>query len=268
MDEVDQLDALKDLANLYRALSQWDKVYQFAQIMRKRAKIRYSMEQESHKRPKDGPIFAYIAYADLLCAYACDARGHYEQGLKHLKAHTDLSWVKEKDPESQHWLGLFQGWAKINTYVNRLMSGDVSVLPDYVEYIAGEKEIFAELLNVVEAANNYNLDIDHILDRFEPRIAAYLEPESTDIYTQQVLPAEYARFWYKLAKYKLFRKQYPFGFKCLMDAFEKSVTINNVLLISNCSGLFEQFRDHADSETVTRFRTKFLEVWERNEKRG
>ncbi|MNW49039.1 hypothetical protein D3C74_264410 [compost metagenome] len=266
LDEVDQLDALKDLANLYRALSQWNKVYEFAQMMRKRAKLRYGMKQESHKKPSRPP-FVYIAYGDLLCAYACDARGDYERGLKHLKAHTDLSWVKEKDPESQHWLGLFQGWSKINTYVNRLMSGDVSVLPDYVEYISGEKEIFAELLNVVEAANRYNLDIDHILDRFESQIAAYREPESTDIYTQQVLSDEYARFWYKLAKYKLFRGKYPYGFKCLIDAFEKSVKINNVLLISNCSGLFERFRVHADPETLAQYQSMLLEVWERNEKK-
>ncbi|MGG4186697.1 transcriptional regulator [Paenibacillus jamilae] len=267
LDEVDQLDALKDLANLYRALSQWNKVYELAQIMRKRAKLRYGMKQEFHKKPKDGPLFAYIAYGDLLCAYACDARGDYEQGLIYIKAYTDLSWVKERDPESLHWLGLFQGWAKINTYVNRLMSGDVSVLPDYVEYISGEKEKFAELLNVVEAANRYNLDIDHILDRFESQIAAYREPESEDIYTQQVLSDEYARFWYKLAKYNLFREKYPYGFKCLIHAFGKSVKINNVLLISNCSGLFERFRVHADPETLVQYQSMLLEVWEKNEKK-
>ncbi|MCC3380470.1 hypothetical protein JO375_13575 [Paenibacillus sp. UY79] len=69
------------------------------------------------------------------------------------------------------------------------------MLPDYVEYISGEQEIFAELLNVVDAANRYNLDIDHILKRFEPQIAAYQEPSSSDTYAQQVLPEEYVRFW-------------------------------------------------------------------------
>lgn len=39
LDEVDQLDALKDLANLYRALNQLDKVYKYAQMMRRRVKI-------------------------------------------------------------------------------------------------------------------------------------------------------------------------------------------------------------------------------------
>ncbi|MEC0234519.1 helix-turn-helix transcriptional regulator [Paenibacillus kribbensis] len=261
LDEIDQLDALKDLVNLYRALSQWDKVYQFAQIMRKRAKICYGMKQEFHKKPSRPP-FVYIAYADLLCAYACDARGHYEQGLKHLKAHTDLSWVKEKDPETQHWLGLFQGWAKINTYVNRLMSGDVSVLPDYVEYISGEQEIFAELLNVVEAANRYNLDIDHILERFEPQIAAYQEPLSSDTYIQQVLPEEYVRFWYKMAKYSLNKGRYPYGFKCLINAYEKAVTINHGLLIGNCVGLFERYKAYATPEILA-----WNDLWERNDQK-
>ncbi|KEO78885.1 hypothetical protein EL23_10895 [Paenibacillus polymyxa] len=82
---------------------------------------------------------------------------------------------------------MFQHWTKINTYVNRLMFGDVSVLPDYVEYIEGKEGIFAELLNVIEAANRYYIDVDYVLERFEPQIAIYQEPSSDDTYTQQVL---------------------------------------------------------------------------------
>ncbi|WP_419185414.1 hypothetical protein [Paenibacillus polymyxa] len=117
----------------------------------------------------------------------------------------------------------------------------------------------------VLASVGYNLDIDDILDRFESHITAYREPEATDIYTQQVLSDEYARFWYKLAKYNLFREKYPYGFKCLIHAFEKSVKINNVLLISNCSGLLERFRVHADPETLVQYQSMLLEVW-KNEK--
>lgn len=198
----------------------------------------------------------------MLCAAVCHAQGDYIQGLKYIQAHADLSWVKERDPETQHWIGLFQGWAKINTCVNRLMSGDVTVLPEYVEYMEGKNEIFAELLNIVEAANRYNIDVDHILKHFESQIAVYKEPTSTDMYTQQVLPEEAARFWYKLAKYNLNKGRYSYGFKCLIDAFEKAVMLKHALLIANCVGLFERFRTHADPEIIARY-----DMWERNDQK-
>ncbi|MDY8022360.1 transcriptional regulator [Paenibacillus polymyxa] len=274
LGEINQLNALKDLANVYRSLSHWDKVYTFAKEMGRLGKIQYvlkqkseSKEQELQKKPNDGPLFAYIAYSDLLCANVCDAKGDHEQALEHLRAYTDLSWVKEKDSDTLHWIGLFQQWAKINTYVNRLMSGDVSVLPDYVEYLAGEKEIFAELLNIIEAANRYNIDVDHILQRFESQIAAYREPSSEGVYTQQVLTEEYVRFWYKMAKYNLNKGRYPYGFKCLINAFEKAVTINHVLLISNCSGLFDRFRANVAPETLAQYEKMSQEVWERNDQK-
>ncbi|WP_068502699.1 helix-turn-helix domain-containing protein [Paenibacillus kribbensis] len=271
LDEIDQLDALKDLANVYRSLSLWDKVYKFSRQMYKLGKIQYDLVHNS-KREISGkklsrPLFVYIAYAELLCANVCDARGEHEQALEHIRRYTDLSWVKETDSDTLHWLGNFKQWAKINTYVNRLMSGDISVLPDYEEYIAGEKEIFAELLNIIEAANRYNVNVDHILQRFEPQIAAYQEVSSTDMYTQQFLPQQYVRFWYKMAKYSLNKGRYPYGFKCLIIAFEKAVTINHGLLIANCVGLFSHFSTHAAPETQTQFQSMHEEVWQRYDKK-
>ncbi|MGW9530289.1 helix-turn-helix domain-containing protein [Paenibacillus terrae] len=272
LDEFDQLDALKDLANVYRSLSLWDKVYKFSRQMYKLGQVQYDLVHNSKREIKPGkklsrPLFVYIAYAELLYANACDARGEHEQALEHIRGYTDLSWVQETDSDTLQWLGKFQQWAKINTYVNRLMSGDISVLPDYVEYMVGEKEIFAELLNIIEVANRYNVDVDHILQRFEPQIAAYQEPSSSDMYTQQVLPEEYVRFWYKIAKYNLNKGRYPYGFKCLINAFEKAVTINHGLLIANCVGLFLHFKTHAAPETQTQFQSIYEEVWDKNDKK-
>lgn len=143
------------------------------------------------------------------------------------------------------------------------MSGDVSVLPDYVEYIAGEKHIFNELLNVIEAANRYHIDVDHILQRFESKIWAYQEPSSVDPFLLQ----QRARFWYKMAKYSLNKGRYLYGFKCLLDALEKAGTINHVLLIANCAGLFDCFRAYAAPEILAQFHTTYQEVWKENDQK-
>ncbi|KJD43639.1 helix-turn-helix domain-containing protein [Paenibacillus terrae] len=265
LDEIEQLDALKDLANVYRSLSLWDKVQEFAHQMGRLGQLQYNSVHNSKRKGTEPqkklsrPLFVYITYGELLCASACDAKGDHEQALEHIRRYTDLSWVKEKDPDSLYWKRQYQQWAKINTYVNRLMSGDVSVLSDYVEYIAGEKEIFAELLNVIEVANRYNVDVDHILQRFESQIAAYQEPSSSDMYTQQVLPEEYVRFWYKMAKYSLNKGRYPYGFKCLLNAWEKAEFINKGLLSHNCAMLFERFKAYAVSDT----RDQLQSLWEK-----
>ncbi|MDN4106156.1 helix-turn-helix domain-containing protein [Paenibacillus polymyxa] len=273
LSEVDQLDALKDLSNVFRSLSKWDKVYKYSEQMGRMGKAYYDLvhnserrEQESHK-DLSRPLFVYIAYAELMCANACDAKGNHKLALKHLNNYTDLSWVKEKDPDTLLWIGKFQHWAKINTYVNRLMSGDVSVLPDYVEYMAGEEHIFAELLNVIEAANRYNVDVDYILQRFESKIAAYQESFSSDMYSQQFLPQQYARFWYKLAKYSLNKGRYQYGFKCLIHSLEKAGTINHARLIANCAGLFDRFREYAAPETLAQYHFIYQEVWETNDEK-
>ncbi|WP_348622563.1 helix-turn-helix transcriptional regulator [Paenibacillus polymyxa] len=268
LDEIDQLDALKDLANVYRSLSMWDKVYKFSRQMYKLGQIQYDLAQYGKQEIKPGqklsrPLFVYIAYAELLCAHACDATGDHERALEHIRGYTDLSWVREQDPDTLHWLGLFQRWAQINTYINRLMTGDVSVLSDYVEHISGEKHVFNELLNIIEAANKYNIDVDHILRHFEPKIESYQEPSPIEPFLLQ----QQARFWYKMAKYSFNKERHAYGFKCLIDALEKAVTINNVLLIANCVGLFLHFKTHAAPGVQTRFQSMFEEVWERNDKK-
>ncbi len=266
LGEIDQLEALKDLANVYRSLSQWDKVYEFAKEMGRLGKIQYDLAHNPKRKKQEpvrklsGPLFIYIAYSDLLRAAVYDAKGEHMKALQHLHANADLSWVKEQDPDTLHWIGLFQHWTRINTYVNRLMSGDISVLPGYVEYMAGKEEIFAELLNVLETANRYNIDVDYILERFEPQITAYQEPSSDDTYTQQVLVEQYVRFWYKLASYNLNKSRYSYGFECLLVAWEKALTINNELILSNCARLFERFRVNAVHTTGKKLQKMWKEI--------
>ncbi|CCC83159.1 helix-turn-helix domain protein [Paenibacillus polymyxa M1] len=54
LDEVDQLDALKDLANVYRSLRGWDKVEENAKKMKIKAEIQYALsheEKRNHREP-------------------------------------------------------------------------------------------------------------------------------------------------------------------------------------------------------------------------
>ncbi|WP_058830619.1 hypothetical protein [Paenibacillus polymyxa] len=260
LDESDQLDALKDLANVYRSLRKWDKVDEMARKMRAKAEIQYSMKHEQRSRERDEsvnklsrPLFVYISYADLLCASVCEAQDDYQQALQYTYAYADLGWVEETDETTQHWIGLFQNWAECNIYVNTLLSGDISVLSDYVEYIAASKvdnEMVTKLLNVMFAANRYKLDI---LKRFDMVIDSFVQQPSSDIYTYQVVPEQTTRFKYELAKYYLNRGNYSYGFKYLLDVLSKSLANNKESFFIRCIRLFEQFKQFADVRTFIKY---------------
>ncbi|MGW8958625.1 helix-turn-helix domain-containing protein [Paenibacillus sp. NPDC055715] len=282
LDEIDQLDALKDLANVYRSLHLWDKVEEMARKMKEKAKVQYSMKHQQKKRECDEskkklsrPMFAYITYADLLCASVCEAQGDYQQALQYTYAYADLNWVKETDEDTRHWIKLYQHWAQGNTYVYKLLSGDLSVLPDYVEYICtspekSEKEMVAKLMNVMIAANQYQIDVDDILQRFETEIDSFAQQRpSADMCAQQVLSERSERFSYELAYYYLYRGMYNDGFKYLMNSLLKANTLNNETYFIKCIGLFAHFQVHAVPEIKTEFFNFNERVWINNvEKNG
>ncbi|KZE64714.1 DNA-binding protein [Paenibacillus jamilae] len=265
LDEIDQLDALKDLANVYRSLRKWDKVEEMAKKMKAKAEIQYSLQHQEKRKSQDiekrtrGPLFGYIAYADLLCAGACEALGDYQQALEYTYAYADLDWVKEDDEDTKYWVNLFSQWAEGNIYVNKLLSGDISVLPDYVEYIAAtsndnENEKLSKLLNIMIAANRYEIDVDDVLLRFEMDIHSFIKlPSVADMYTYQVIPEHTTLFEYEVAKYYLNRGRYSPGFKYLLDVLAKSIAINKETLFIRCIKLFEQFKEFADIQAHSKY---------------
>ena len=273
LDEIHQLDALKDLANVYRSLREWDEVEEVAKKMKAKAKIQYSMKHQDkdHERVRSDnklsrPLFVYISYADLLCASVYEARGDYQQALQYTYAYSNLDWVKEMDEDTVHWRNLFHHWAEANILVNKLLSGDIEALYDYINYIDSssgttDQDMITQLLNIMVAANRYQIDVDDILERFEKITDSFVQQLTSDIYIKQVIPEQFVRLSYELAYYNLNRGAYTYGFKYLMYALEKYHTMNDEAYFIKCMVLFERFRSNAMLETNGKY-LKFIErVW-------
>ncbi|KAF6620407.1 helix-turn-helix transcriptional regulator [Paenibacillus sp. EKM102P] len=273
LDEIDQLDALKDLANVYRSLRKWDKVDETAKKMKQKAKTQYLLKHQHKNRECDEykklsrPLFVYISYADLLCAGVYEAQGDYNQALQYTYAYADLDWVKETDEDTQHWISLFQHWAQANVIVNKLLSGDMKVLNDYVEYIAAssdttDQDRVTQLLNIMMTANRYQIDVDDILQRFETDVNSLLQlPQFNDVYTQHVIPEQFARLGYELAYYYLHQGTYDDGFKYLMYSLVSYHRLNNETYFIKCLVLFERYRVYAVSETKAAYLEFIERVW-------
>ncbi|MGP0576353.1 hypothetical protein ACTP13_04965 [Paenibacillus peoriae] len=76
--------------------------------------------------------------------------------MEYTYTYADLSWVEEAEEETLLWKRRFTEWAQTNTYVNKLLGGDIGVLPDYLAYVTSKKnEVLPALVNIIEAANQY-----------------------------------------------------------------------------------------------------------------
>ena len=144
MDEERQLDAIKDLANTYLALRYWDKVFDLAEELDQKRKFCSHIQRKNRKsdRLTSYPLFVYIAYSNLLKSSACERQGRYEEALIYTEIYAKLANISEPDEEDQIYIDKFAGWTEANTYLYKLMMGDHSVLPAYVEFIEKMKRSF------------------------------------------------------------------------------------------------------------------------------
>ncbi|MMZ47098.1 hypothetical protein D1872_87290 [compost metagenome] len=268
LDEIEQLDALKDLANTYRSLRKWDKVELFAKALGDKAKIQYNMEQQRHPSKKENakkpsfPLFAYWAFSHLLRAEVCEAHKDYEKALQHTYTYGDLSWVKETDETTLKWKMRYKEWSKANTYVNKLHAGEIAVLADYVTFFSSRKEeLLSGLDNILEAANRYHLNVDHILNQFQTEILALLDkPECVGTYNQQLVIERYVHFANELAVYYFNKNNFADGFTFLLNCLEKSTLIKNKSYIIKCVKMYESYQECAASETKIAYRNLINEV--------
>lgn len=265
LDEVDQLDALKELANTYRSLQLWDKVDEYAAKMGHKARIQYDLKVQHEHRASEPvklpgrPLFFYIAYSDLLRGNVCDELGDYEGALGYISRYADLGWVREQEDEVERWKSLFMEWSEANTCLARLWSGEKEIIERYKIYIEKHKEEqVTGLLNVVRVANKYQLNVDDILNYFNQEIQEDISELIAGRYNRKLALDRRATLMYELAFYHLHKGDYPKGFDLLLKTIENFQQINNEKYILESVTLFERFRNIASQEIREQYQTLLL----------
>ncbi|MEK5252917.1 helix-turn-helix transcriptional regulator [Paenibacillus sp. FSL F4-0125] len=275
LDEVDQLDALKDLANTYSALRHWDKVKAIAKEMGNKATIQYHSKYERARKSKlqkepEIPLFSYIQYSYMLRSVVYRELGNYDRALHYVNLYMDMSWIREDTEEALQHINQCMEWARANIYLLRILKGDVTVLPEYVAYIEQrEEEILSGLFKILQAANYYQFNVDDILLRFKQKKSDCrdhrLENRS---YNQQILEDRYTNLMAEIASYYIKRNEYEISIKYIMISLECSVKINSESCIIKCVGMFEQLRHIASIETQKEYQNLISKVQRINEKKN
>ncbi|GIP07937.1 MAG: helix-turn-helix transcriptional regulator [Paenibacillus macerans] len=272
LDVADQLDALKQLGHIYYSLHQWKKVDEIAQEMHRIASIQYkhhcqSARKEPEQKRSKRPLYFYIMYSHLLRSAVCEECNDYEQALKFVAYYADGSWIQEKDETAKQTAEQFQEWATANSYLYRVMSGDIEVLPDYVECILNRRgEITQALYKILQAANRYCWNVDNVLERLSAHIPYQSHRSRFGDYNKQITTDQYARFLFELANYYLQRQRHE-GIELLLQSLDFSASINCESNVVRCVDLFEQNRHNAGEEERQKYKFLIRKVVEKlNEK--
>lgn len=275
LDEVDQLDALKELANTYSALRYWDKVMAIAIEMGNKASIQYHYNYEKSRKTglqkePEMPLFSYILYSYVLRSVVHSELGDYDRALHYVNLYMDMSWIREDSEEAVQLMNQCMVWARANIYLLRILKGDVTVLPEYLAYIEQrEDEILPALYKILQAANHYHFNVDDILLKFEQKISdSRTQQGDCTSYNRQVIEDRYTNLMAEIAFYYIKRKKYEKSVKYIMESLESSVKINSESCIIKCVGMFEQLRHTASLDTQKKYQNLICEVQRINEKKN
>ncbi|AOZ94664.1 hypothetical protein [Paenibacillus crassostreae] len=247
-----QLDALRELVNLYFTMEEMDKVIEISEKMVFRADCQHAVEMRKVVRTKRKiryPVLAYRAYGYLMWAAAYSRKGNYEAGYKYTLLYTEMDWSEEREEDVHTHIAKFQKWGEANKCAFRLRLGEWAVLPDYVAYMSeNEEEVLSGLLMMTESANKYDIDVDQVLNQFEDQITSFSESKWSSGYTEQFSPNRSLKFLTELGVYYLRRQRFDMGFKWILHSLQTSIRINSKSGFISCVRVFEEFRYVASPE--------------------
>ncbi|MCK6077072.1 helix-turn-helix domain-containing protein [Paenibacillus silvae] len=259
LNEEVQLDAIKDLANIYCAIHLWDKVDAWSRELERKAEFQLKMQSRRRKNKRRltaYPLLTYTAYANLLIASVYDARKEYENVLKYTEKYMEIVEVENPTEEDQQIIDLFRIWGEGNQYASQLMLGQDNVIHRYLDYIEkNPEEILAGFINILQAANQYSFNIDYALDRFKDQINLF----NTDMhfkggYNEQMLNHGYQDFYYELGYYQMKQRNYLLGIDALLMCLDLSSSSKDDLMCIKCLDLYGEYRSEANETQIRKYK--------------
>lgn len=249
------LDGLLQLANNYFLMQKWEDVQHIADELRAITLICLHQQNERFRRrmrakehfATERHFVVYYGQSYLLKGCALEKQGYYEQALTYISGYEDLSWFDSLDETGWREVEKFKMFADANRYNLHVLMGHFEVLPDYIAFLDKHpSELLPGLLTILEAANQYHYDIDHVLLRYRETIHLFMiDSLDHSFYTYTFTLDRHAYFFHKLALYSLNHARTEEGIDYLLQALNSSINANNKNLSIACAAWFEQVRHQA-----------------------
>ncbi|MFB5678849.1 helix-turn-helix domain-containing protein [Paenibacillus terreus] len=265
LDEADQLDALQQLMLIMGTAYKWKKVDELAVELLRVATIQY--EHPSTERKPKRPFYYYILYGWLARSVVCEEFQDFDGALSYVSKYADgESWIREDDEEARGYIHQFAEWATANRYLYRVLSGQADALEEYADFVASRpEEIMYALGYMVKAANLFDFDIDHILERFSAYIPSNEMEEIYSQYNSAVVKEKLAQLFSDLGVYR-FKRGHGNAISFILKGLRLAIRINSIKNILNGLTRFEMYREWASEEEKKDFKLLSGEVNRINEK--
>ncbi|PZT52265.1 helix-turn-helix domain-containing protein [Paenibacillus silvae] len=104
LNEEVQLDAIKDLANIYCAIHLWDKVDAWSWELERKAEFQLKMQSRRRKNKRRltaYPLFTYTAYANLMISTVYETGGEYDKAIKYMQKYMRIIEIENPTQEDQ-----------------------------------------------------------------------------------------------------------------------------------------------------------------------
>ena len=259
LNEEVQLDAIKDLVNLYNAIHLWDKVDAWSRELERKAEFQLKIQYRRRKNKRRltvYPLFTYSAYANLMISTVYSAGREYHKAIKYMHKYMRIIEIENPTEEDQEIINLFKKWGEGNRQLYQLMLGQENVIDSYLNYIeCNPEEILAGLINILQAADEYSFNVDYALKRFKEQILLFnTDMHNKGSYNDQRLNQGYKFFYYELAKYQINQCNYSTGIDTLLMCLDLSSSSEDDMMCVKCLDLYGEYRSEANETQIKKYK--------------
>ncbi|URJ50037.1 DNA-binding protein [Paenibacillus polymyxa] len=260
------LDGLLKLLNLYHNLHQWKEAEHYADELRALTTI-VCKSRETNKKSftlkTERHLVVYYGQGYLMKGIALEKQERYEEAMKYISGYADLSWFEDLGEIGQKEVQKFTLWANANQLSLKILMGDTSSLPMYIQFLKNNPpEILLGLLTIVESANKHGFLIEHILQQFSHELASFNNELSmkASYYKQSFSYDTYADLCYQLAIYMFNNLSHEKGIYYVLKSLKKCLEISSKEKFMICTALFERFRNKATKDQKSEYEGIMEEV--------
>ncbi|ODP28291.1 hypothetical protein PTI45_02281 [Paenibacillus nuruki] len=244
-----RLDALLQMANVYYTVQEWDLMEQVTDEMSVLVHRVYEeectkMDQQSQNYvplSTERHLVVYYGQSYLLKSIFMEYTGKYKEGLKYIDQYIDLSEFKYLDTVGKHEVQKFKVIGQANQYNLRLLLGEINCLYEYADFIESyPTEWLPSLLIILTAANEHNIIINDILERFSIKISTEVTFQR-GYYNEFTHNAMFTDFCYQLALYQIKNRRNIKELKNTLNTFDMSLRRYNMSRTMDYTSLLQLF---------------------------
>ncbi|MCP1308709.1 helix-turn-helix domain-containing protein [Paenibacillus tyrfis] len=247
LPENHQLAALLKLAKVCYSLEKWNEVERFAEELTELSSVLHELRTVEEVAIERHLVY-YLGMGLLFKGAVLEEKGLYEEAKKVVQDYAHLERFEPLDKEGLKEVEKFKVFAKANLYTLEVLTGNDSILNEYVEYLEGLdklNEILSGLTTILKSANTYGFCIEQILQRFSRSINRF---DSFD--NDLINSGRHLWFRYHKAVYEFRNGRIEQGIDETLRCISLAKEMNRHEDFARCVSLFEKYRGYASKRQI------------------